>query len=61
MKPKRNWLTAAAILFLIGFLSAPLLVLLHVPQDAAQVILSINWISGGLGCVVLGIISREPK
>jgi hypothetical protein len=59
MKPKVNLLIAAVILFAIGFMATPLIALLHVQQDAAQVILGINWISGGLGCVVLDTIRRE--
>jgi hypothetical protein len=52
-------LVIACILFLIGWLASPLIAVLHLPTDVAQVIIGVNWISGGLAFVLIEIIRRE--
>jgi hypothetical protein len=56
---QRSFLLTAAVLFAIGFLAAPICAGLHLSQDVSQVIVGINWISGGLACLVLECIKRE--
>lgn len=58
MKNYRTYLGVAVLFFVIGFLANPLIALLHLPSDTAQVIISINWISGGLAFVVLDQLNK---
>jgi uncharacterized membrane protein YcfT len=55
----KKFLIVAAALFAIGFIAAPAVALFHVPTEAGQVIIGINWISGGLAFVALSAIKGE--
>jgi hypothetical protein len=56
---KTGFLICGAIFFAIGFIAAPAVAVLHVPHETAQVVVGINWISGGLACVVLDVLKRR--
>lgn len=58
MKNYKSFLGVAVLFFVIGFLANPLIALLHLPSDTASVIVSINWISGGLAFVILDQLNK---
>jgi hypothetical protein len=59
MGATKKFLIIAGIIFGIGFLIAPALRLLHVPTDTSELLLAVNWISGGFCFVVLGKLKNE--
>jgi hypothetical protein len=59
MKHIGTWLITAAILFGIGFIVAPALRVFHVPTDTSEVLLGLNFLCGGLCCLVLAKLAGE--
>jgi len=57
-KPK-PLLWTSVVLFLIGFIIAPAIALLHVPQEVGQALIGFNFICGGWGFFVLAQIEGE--
>jgi len=52
-------LWTSVILFFIGFIIAPAIALLHVPQEAGQLLAGINFLCGGWAFFVLAQIKGE--
>ena len=52
-------LWTSVILFLIGFLIAPAIRLLHVPQETGEILAAINFLCGGWAFFVLAQIKGE--
>jgi len=52
-------LWVSTILFFIGFIIAPCISLLHVPQNVGQLFVSLNFLCGGWAFFVLAQIKGE--
>jgi hypothetical protein len=55
----RKCLLVAIVFFAIGFLVDSAITLLHIPAETAQMLLKLNWVSGGLCFVALSKFKDE--